>query len=862
MPSNNTKEKQIKLNTPIPRESLIKSPLLEKTLLSNGALLDKSVFGHLEKQPRMAAINKSNALQKKASKKVNVEVLKTKLKPKLTPKLNKYWLNDKQKEKKTFQMISKSKKNEQKFKIREPKTNEIDINTKGYKSIIAGYNFDAKSKAEKMTKAAALIGLGTLGYTFLNKDAYNELLAMRNAQRLKDSIEQSKYQSTDYEDLYKSMTSPAGRHPTWHPLDENGYAVLEDPKEVNMELIREEMKREGLLPQRLVYKHEGILKQFNNKGFTMNDMNNTIIINKENINPISTTLDQRFDTFHKNYTQLLNSNIEEGIKKIMQLNNNPNFFSDKDSNKTKLAKKLGIGLGVTGGISGAALLANDLMTPKIITGDTEQPVTFKTKEEILPTEELSSYIKNQAKDFTPTDKTNSIESDLKKENSLIRIEEIKNDKNGSKGFIKVWNSGDEEGQPVLSLEEKNNLGDFINKAVFGSSNPFKPNLNNTPEVPKIGQNNLLQEQTMQNINNSPNFGLNLHFSDGKLKNSSKLNEAVNQYFSEKGYSESTSQEVIANKLMLFNNNLSKRLFSTTNKSNLINSAVKNFSEKEDKKKLAKIAAVTAGGAGLLGGGTLLAKDHLLNKGDANINKEGTEILEDLVKKDTAENPGKLNQYGIEQQNARVKDMYNALINSGKTHEEALAFINANVLGTRNALSDTVSNIVGYVEGGHLKDDILNIPNHIDNHIKEAQVGRTPYPGLQFSDKLNALNKHYNKNFSEKEDKKKLAKIAAVTAGGAGLLGGGIALGNTDIDNKAVSAVADAYNSITPGLKKSGDLIIDATGNVYEKVTDKGAEYLNKIKSMLPGGENFSNMARLGKQLQNPEIREMLNKAFN
>lgn len=650
MPSNNTKEKekQIKLNTPISKESLIKSPLLEKTLLSNGALLDKSVFGHLEKQPRMAAIKKSNALQKKASKKVNVEVLKSKLKPKLKPKLNKYWLDDKQKEKKTFQMISKSKRNEQKFKIREPKTNEIDVNTKGYKSIIAGYNFDAKSKAEKMTKAAALIGLGTLGYTFLNKDAYNELLAMRNAQRLKDSMEQSKYQSTDYEDLYKSMTSPAGRHPTWHPVDENGYAVLEDPKEVNIELIREEMKRKGLLPQHSMYNYEGILKQFNNEGSTMNNINNTIIINKENINPISTTLDQRFDTSNKDYTQLLNSNIEEELKRIMQLNNNPNLFSDKDSNKTKLAKKLSIGLGVTGGVSGAALLANKLMTPNIITGDIEQPV--------------------------------------------IKIEEIKNNKDGSKEFIKVWGSGSEEGQPVLPLEEKNNLGDFINKTVFGSSNPFKPNLNNISEVPKIGQNNLLQEQTMQNINNSPNFGLNLHFSDGKLKNSSKLNEAVNQYFSEKGYSESTSQEVIANKLMLFNNNLSRRLFSATNKSNLINSAVKNF--------------------------------------------------------------------------------------------------------------------------------------------------------------------------SEKEDKKKLAKIAAVTAGGAGLLGGGIALGNTDLDNKAMSAVADAYNSTAQGLKKAGDLVIDAAGNVYEKVPDKGAEYLDKIKSMLPGGENFSNMARLGKQLQNPEIREMLNKAFN
>ena len=691
MPSNNTKEKQIKLNTPISGESLIKSPLLEKTLLNNGALLDKSVFGHLEKQPRMAAINKSNALQKKASKKVNVEVLKTKLKPKLTPKLNKYWLNDKQKEKKTFQMISKSKKNEQKFKIREPKTNEIDINTKGYKSIIAGYNFDAKSKAEKMTKAAALIGLGTLGYTFLNKNAYNELLAMRNAQRLKDSMEQSKYQSTDYEDLYKSMTSPAGRHPTWHPLDENGYAVLEDPKEVNIELIREEMKRKGLLPQHSVYNYEGILKQFNNEESTMNNINNTIIINKENIDPISTTLDQRFDTSNKDYAQLLNSNIEEELKRIMQLNNNSNLFSDKDSNKTKLAKKLGIGLGVTGGVSGAALLANKLMTPQVITGETEQPVEFKTKEEVLPTRELSSYIKSQTENFNPSYNTNKV-GDFEKENPLIEIKEIKTNKDGSKEFLKVWKSGEEEGQPVLSLEEKNNLGDFINKTVFGATNPFKPNHNNIPEVPKIGQNNLLQEQTMPNINNSPNFGLNLNFSDGKLKNSSKLNEAVNQYFSERGYSRSISQETVANKLMLFNNNLSKRLSSTTNKSNLINSAIKNF--------------------------------------------------------------------------------------------------------------------------------------------------------------------------SEKDDKKKLAKIAAITAGGAGLLGGGIALGNTDLDNKAMSAVADVYNSTAQGLKKTGNLVIDAAGNVYEKVTDKGAEYLDKIKSMLPGGENFSDMARLGRQLQNPEIREMLNKAFN
>ena len=178
-------------------------------------------------------------------------------------------------------MISKSKRNEQKFKIRDPKTNEIDINTKGYNSIIAGYNFDAKSKAEKMTKAAALIGLGALGYTFVNKDAYNELLNLRNAQRLRDSMDQSKYQSTDYEDLYKSMTSPAGRHPTWHPLDENGYAILEDPKEINMELIREEMKRKGLFPQHPTFRNEGILKQFDNKVSAMNDTNKTIIINKD-----------------------------------------------------------------------------------------------------------------------------------------------------------------------------------------------------------------------------------------------------------------------------------------------------------------------------------------------------------------------------------------------------------------------------------------------------------------------------------------------------------------------------------------------------------------------------------------------------
>lgn len=176
-----------------------KNSLSDKRLLTNKkGLLSHNIFNPLKED---TPIKKSGSIRKNISKNISVSLLNDKLKSKLEPNLSIFKETDKKKDQQTHQLIQKSKRKGQGFKVREPKRNTIDINTKGFNTMNRLYNFGLSPVAKKKL---SLLGIGvgsSMAGTIAGRSIYDYIINPKLKEKLDELAEEVPELS---EEIYKS----------------------------------------------------------------------------------------------------------------------------------------------------------------------------------------------------------------------------------------------------------------------------------------------------------------------------------------------------------------------------------------------------------------------------------------------------------------------------------------------------------------------------------------------------------------------------------------------------------------------------------------------------------------------------------
>lgn len=883
--NNNKKDNNISQNKKNDHNLLKKSSLLQPTLFQpllnhKENLLNEQIFGHLKEQPRISTLKKTNALQRKSSEKVLNGAIKSNLKTHLKSKVDKLHLNKKKILTETKKMIQQSKKPEQKFKIREPKQNNIDVDTKAYNNMINGYSssfvgFNAKSLAEKFAKGGLALGIGAMiTYPYLDPKGAAQLQELARQERERTAKEKSQYDSSEEMMNYIVNGNKVQSGPL--PVDENGYAILQDPKNINMEQVRNtidytQLVKAGILPPSVLNNKEQkyFSKELNMDTITKDFIEDTII-KEDNLNPTNIGLEKTFPSpeVNMNYLEKLNQEIEKSMENNLKMFSlGDEYNKSRNINKNNLKKLAGLGIATTAGIGLGGMhlkhKLDNINAYEVAHGkgsmkqmeDQEKVLIEAVKKQYA--QDQKEYAEKHGKSLTDVDYTLS-DAEAKK---IIQ----KND----------LNLGDiaPDGTLIESIPSFQNLVDNV-KSIAGTVAGFTPvgivangvkgaidNLSHFSNIsPTLGKNNNnnLRGTNMKNLFKAQKNGLQLDFSS---KNEEKnISNAITKFFSDKGFDDSKLNEekelaLFANKMEKFNNKMIRNFSNRPNTKNLVSSAMANFSKKDSDlaKKLALIGAGTAG-AGVLTYASLqnpekikelaqegLAKaqeggeklKELAQTGGENLLEVGKDInygAQNLINKgklayisSTGDNDDfiKRTSEGDKMAKERMYDVYDATIANGGTPDQAY----------QNALK---------AEG----NSFTNITDNIKGLIT----------GKQFSNKLNALSKHYTiKNFDKEEEKKLSKKQKALLAGlgGTALLGTGLALSKPgqNLVNKGILTYEGHTNDNDAFIKRTDagdDVASQRYNDIYDALVKNGIPE-NKARQMALNGasDSFQNMVDNG-----------------
>ena len=111
-----------------------KSPLDKDTLLKSILSKGREIIKVKNAHKREKEMSKTNSLQKKLNKPIQDKIEK-RLKSRLKPKTNKFEKAESEKVKSIKRLSSKTRRNAQGFKIREPKHNNIDRDMRSQRAL-------------------------------------------------------------------------------------------------------------------------------------------------------------------------------------------------------------------------------------------------------------------------------------------------------------------------------------------------------------------------------------------------------------------------------------------------------------------------------------------------------------------------------------------------------------------------------------------------------------------------------------------------------------------------------------------------------------------------------------------------------